>query len=413
MWSALRSRGFLWLWMGQMFSQLGNAIFLIMGLWEIQLHSPFLLSLAGLGMSIPSMLAMAGGVFVDRYHPGKLMLGTDALRGIAVLVGLGVIWVEPQWRIWVIIMVLTINALGGALFGPAEMVVLPRLVSGQELGSANGLNAVTNQLSMAVGSAIGGAAIALIGMKVIFAFDMVSFWVSATAILLMLPHMRVAPSATLPPEHSSPGLGFWPSLRDGWAGLQSMPWFMALLLPVVLTNFAFNGAFTMFPYWMHHVLHAGPLTYGVVDAAWSAGLVLGSLVTGLVRPRSLRVTVGYLGIAMGGSILGFVFAHQDLVAGSMLFAAGIANGMINALFITFMQRIIPQHLMGRVMGIIITLFGLATPLGALAAGATLHLLPLSWMWLLSAGAEIPLAYVIFTKVPDDPGSPSGIKPASV
>lgn len=413
MWSALQSRGFLWLWIGQMFSQLGNAVFLIMGLWEIQLHSPFLLSLAGLGMSVPSILAMAGGVFVDRYHPGKLMLGTDALRGIAVLAGLGVIWAKPQWDIWVIILVLTINALGGALFGPAEMVVLPRMVSGQELGSANGLNAITNQLSMAVGSAIGGAAIALIGMKVIFAFDMVSFWVSAIAILLMLPHVRTISDAKAPSEESSPGLGFWSSLRDGWMGLQSMPWFMALLFPVVLTNFAFNGAFTMFPYWMHHVLHAGPLVYGVVDAAWSAGLVLGSLVTGLIRPRSLRVTVGYLGIAMSVSVLGFVFAHQDLLAGSMLFAAGIANGMTNALFITFMQRIIPQHLMGRVMGIIITLFGVATPLGALAAGVTLHLFPLSWMWLLSVGAEIPLVYVIFTKVPDDPGSPTGMEPASI
>ena len=413
MWNALRSRGFLWLWIGQMFSQLGNAVFLIMGLWEIQLHSPLLLSLAGMGMSVPSILAMAGGVFVDRYHPGKLMLGTDALRGIAVMAGLGTIWVKPQWDIWVIITILTINALGGSLFGPAEMVVLPRLVPGQELGSANGLNAITNQLSMAVGSAIGGAAIALIGMKVIFAFDMVSFWVSAIAILLMFPHMSVVSAAKALPDESVSGLGFWPSLKDGWTGLQSMPWFMALLLPVVLTNFAFNGAFTMFPYWMHHVLHAGPLVYGVVDAAWSAGLVLGSLVTGMVQPRSLRVTLGYLGIAMSVCMLGFVFAHQNLLAGVTLFAAGIANGMTNALFITFIQRMIPQHLMGRVMGIIITLFGLATPLGALAAGATLHLLPLSWMWLLSAGAEMALVYVIFTKAPDDPGTPRGMEPASV
>ncbi len=405
MWIALQNRGFLWLWIGQMFSQLGNAIFLIMGLWEIQLHSPFLLSIAGLAMSVPSMLAMAGGVFVDRYHPGKLMLGTDSLRGVAVLIGLVLIWWRPAWDVWSIIAILTINSLGAALFGPAEMVAMPRLVSDDALASANGLNAVTNQLSMAVGSAIGGAAIATVGIKAIFGFDMISFWISAGAIMLALGYIRSANGNRIQlPEASEGPIGFWKSLKDGWQGLQSMPWFMALLLPVVLTNFAFSGAFTMFPFWMRHVLHAGPLTYGLVDSSWAAGLVLGSLTTGLFRQHSLRRVVGYLSIAMGLFILGFVGSHLAVLAGVMLFFAGIANGLINAIFLTFMQRVIPSHLMGRVMGIIITLFGLATPLGALAAGVTLHLLPLSWTWLLAVAAEIPLTYAIFTKVPNDPAS---------
>ncbi len=39
-----RYPGSRWLWIGQMLSQLGNAVFLIMGLWEIQLRSPCLLA---------------------------------------------------------------------------------------------------------------------------------------------------------------------------------------------------------------------------------------------------------------------------------------------------------------------------------------------------------------------------------
>lgn len=64
-----RYPGFRWLWIGQMLSQLGHAVFLIMGLWEIQLRSPFRLAVAGLVMVVPSLLAAVGGVLVDRTDP--------------------------------------------------------------------------------------------------------------------------------------------------------------------------------------------------------------------------------------------------------------------------------------------------------------------------------------------------------
>ncbi len=49
-----RYAGFRALWIGQLLSQMGNSIFLIMGLWEIQLRSPFLLAIAGLAMMVPA-----------------------------------------------------------------------------------------------------------------------------------------------------------------------------------------------------------------------------------------------------------------------------------------------------------------------------------------------------------------------
>lgn len=59
-----RNAAFRWLWSGPFLSQLGNALFLIMGLWEIQLKSPVLLSLAGLAAALPSVLSVVGGVVV-------------------------------------------------------------------------------------------------------------------------------------------------------------------------------------------------------------------------------------------------------------------------------------------------------------------------------------------------------------
>ncbi|MGC8487797.1 MAG: MFS transporter, partial [Clostridia bacterium] len=151
--------GFRWLWIGQLLSQLGTAVFLVMGLWEIQLRSPFLLSIAGLAMMIPSSLAVFGGVIVDRYDPGRLMLWTDVLRGLALGLGVAALYIHGA-LIAAIIILLGINSLGGSLFSPAEGVLVPRLVADGDLPAANGLYSVTYQLAEALGAAVGGAAIA-------------------------------------------------------------------------------------------------------------------------------------------------------------------------------------------------------------------------------------------------------------
>ena len=83
-----RYTGFRSVWVGQLLSQFGNALFLIMGLWEIQLRSPFLLSIAGLVLILPASLAVVGGTLVDRSDPRTIMLWTDVLRGMAVALGL-------------------------------------------------------------------------------------------------------------------------------------------------------------------------------------------------------------------------------------------------------------------------------------------------------------------------------------
>jgi hypothetical protein len=123
--------------MGQLLSQMGNAVFLIMGLWEIQWHSPFLLAVVRLSMIAPAVLRVAGGAVVDRYDPRQIMLLADIGRGAATLLGLAAltIWGLPIPDITVL---LRIDSLGNPLCGPAEGVIVPGLV--RLLGLIVGLN---------------------------------------------------------------------------------------------------------------------------------------------------------------------------------------------------------------------------------------------------------------------------------
>ena len=393
-----RYQGFRAVWLGQLFSQLGNAVFLIMALWEIQLRQPELLAVAGLAMVLPSLLAAVGGVLVDRHHPGRLMLLTDLLRGVAVALGLVALLLPGSLDV-VAIALIAINSLGAAVFGPAESVVIPHLVRQEDLAGANGLYNVTSQLSSAIGSAIGGAAIAAVGVAFVFGFDMASFWISAGAILLMLRTFTWQPPA--PEASNGPQSGFGASMAEGLRGLRALPGVLPMLPAVVAANFAFMAAFTMLPYWIHHMLGAGAVTYGLVDAAWAAGTVAGSLVAGRFASWSLRTASTVMFGAQAVLVLLLPATVSSLVTAAVLLLAGFGNGVGNALMFTMLQRMTPEAVRGRVFGVIITLFGLANPLGSLAAGLALHHVPLAWSWFASGLGGIWLAAAIWRHVPAD------------
>ena len=394
----LRYRGFRAVWLGQLFSQFGNAVFLIMALWEIQLRQPELLSIAGVAMVVPTLLAAVGGVFADRHHPGRLMLWTDVLRGVAVALGL-VFLLLPGSLDFVTISLIAVNSLGAALFGPAEMVVIPRLVEVRDLAGANGMYNLTYQISSAVGAAIGGAAIVAIGVAWVFGFDMVSFWISAAAILLMLRTFTWAPKA--PDAAEGAAQSFSESLREGFAALRRLPVVLPVLPAALAINFAFMAAFTMLPYWVHHVLGTGAVGYGMIDAAWAAGMVLGSLLVGRFGAWALRTSM--LLMFGGQSLLLFLFpfAGSAVAAAALLLLAGTANGIGNALTFAMLQRMTPEELRGRVFGVVFTLFGLANPLGSLAAGLALHHVPLAWSWFAAGAAGIWLGAAIWRHMPAD------------
>lgn len=386
MFSVLQVRPFRYLWSGQLLSQWGNAAFAILGLWVLQAKDPFLLAIAGLAVLLPSSLSMIGGVLADRMDSRRIMFWTDAARGVAVLVALGVAAWDAALIPAAIIAVMFVNSLGGAAFGPAEMVVLPTLVSDDQLASANGLMSFTWQSAGVVGSALGGAALAVLGVVAVMGLDVASFFISAACILAMAPRLILARAAVAAPsgppasrtlKTRSAWIG---DIREGWATLKQMRWFLTTLPFIVLANFLGNGGFTMMAYWVHHDLHSTVKWFGFMEGAWAGGMLVGSLVVGLLRRFSIQHTVGVLMVAQSAFTVLFALATVPVWSVSFLMVAGILNGLSNALLFAFLQKAIPDRVRGRVMGIFITLVTVMNPLGTILAGLTL---PYLFWWFIS------------------------------
>jgi|GEM_PF-1709084 len=386
MFRVFRWPAFTSVWLGQVLSQLGTQLFFIMAYWEVQLRSPYLLSAAGLALTLPNLLSAVGGSLVDRWDARYVMLWTDLARASVSLFGALVYAFWPHAFLAVTLVILAAHGLGGSLFGPAESVILPRLVPDEDLTAANGLVMTTSQLAVSVGAAVGGASLAAIGIPWIAAIDGLSFLASAAAVANVIRlWRREGRSWRDYAAEPRPKTSVVSQMMEGWRAVARIRWYVAVLPLIVLLNFFFAGVDVLLSVWTHRVLHGGALQFGAINAALSLGQLLGSLFAGLAARMSARTGLLTFGALASLAILSFSFSRSVWLSLAMNFVLGASLAIINAIGFALMQRAIPEEVRGRAFGLIYSFAGIAMPLASALAGVSLRVVPVvAWMWLCSA-----------------------------
>src|SRR5439155_641042 len=133
---------------------------------------------------VPMFLAgPAAGIVADRLSRRAIMIVSDVLRAGLVLC---LLFVRHPDQAWIAYGVVTAHSLVSASFEPAQQAMLPNLVSEADYPLAATLENSLWAATLAVGSALGGVALAVVGRDLAFAADAASFLVSA-ALIARLP----------------------------------------------------------------------------------------------------------------------------------------------------------------------------------------------------------------------------------
>src|SRR5450755_2646940 len=182
---ALRIRDFRLLWGGSLVSSLGSWLLIL----AIPAHV-FLVtgSLRDTGLTLAAeylpllVLGPVAGVFTDRWDRRRLMIATDLFRaGAAAAMLLG----TSPGRYWVLYVALIAESSGTVLFLPALQARIPAIVgTGPVLSSANSLRALTGGAVRLIGGPLGGILLAVFGVKWLICADVVSYLLSATAMVM-------------------------------------------------------------------------------------------------------------------------------------------------------------------------------------------------------------------------------------
>ncbi len=167
------------LWISNVVSLLGdwfNFIALINVIGSLT-GSPLALGLIFIAKLLPvAIVSPVAGLIVDRFDRRQLMIVSDLIRAVVVALLVLADYLGSTILVYVLIVAQVVVS---AVFQPAQSASIPNVTSRAELLTANTLMAASWSVMLAVGAALGGVATAVVGARIVFVVDSLSYCVSA------------------------------------------------------------------------------------------------------------------------------------------------------------------------------------------------------------------------------------------
>ncbi len=379
--SPLSVRNFRLLWIGESISLLGDQFTLIAYPWLVlQLTGDALILGTVMAlMGIPRALFMLiGGALVDRFSPRTIMLLTNAARLVlvAILAGLALTDAIQTWMLYAFALAF---GLADAFYFPGQSSIVPQILEKDQLQSGNTIVQGTAQLSLFVGPVLAGGLIALvggttnadgeampsmIGIGVAFVIDALSFLASVGALWLMRPRRPV--------ERDEDQGGVLQSIAAGMRYLWSNEALRFILILIVASNFFIMGPMMIgIPVLAKTTLPEGAAAYGIVMSAFGGGALVGIILSGVLprlKPARMGTILLIIQALMGVALALLPLSPVTAYAAVMALIMGAVNGYVNISFFTWLQKRIPENLMGRIMSVIMFASVGLTPVSTALAG---------------------------------------------
>ena len=188
----LRHREFRLLWLASSASTLGDRIvFVALALYVTEIGSPTDVGLVLAAHALPLVLfVLLGGVWADRLERHRVMVATDVIRAALHGTAGGADLPRRRCRSGRSSVIEAGFGTAEAFFNPAATGLIPQTVPEDELQQANAATSVVDNAGELVGPAIATALVLGLGAGWAFAFDALTFVVSALLLARMRPRAR-------------------------------------------------------------------------------------------------------------------------------------------------------------------------------------------------------------------------------
>ena len=361
-------------------------------------------ALALLTRFIPMFLAgPAAGVVADRVSRRTILIVSDVLRAGLVLC---LLFVRHPDQVFIAYAVVTAHSVVSAFFEPAQQALLPNLVSEADYPLAATLENSLWAITLAVGSALGGVALAVVGRDAAFVFDALSF-VGSAALLVRLPRgaaSRIDRQAIeMVEEGRAPGLQFenllgLRDLREGVRYVGSHRQVRALLAVKASFGLTLGGVLVLLAYFGEKVFaHGNGAGIAVLWTARGIGSFAGPFAAFRLAgtdDRGLRRSISGAFALLAVCYVGFAVSPAIGYAAVALAIANAGGSILWTSGSTLLQRMVPDAVRGRVAAAEIGGFMLTLSASTLATGLLLDRAVPARALMAACGlvALLPLAY---------------------
>ena len=335
------------------------------------------------------LISFLGGVWADRYHRKKLIIGADLLIAVATFIMvLAIPQISSESTLLGGLLVMSIiRSLGAGIQMPAVNAVIPQLVPEDQLMRYNGIYVTMQSIVNFVAPAAAGVFFTISTLRMTLMIDIITA-VLGTGLLSCL---------TLPKQNTSVEKAS--AVSDMELGMKYA--FSDRLIGKLLIIY---GLFTFF----------------CVPAGYLAGLLVRRVFGDTYWHLTAVEVVGFLGMMAGGVIMstwsgvknrGKTLAGGLFVFGSLAIGMGISNNFIlylalmvcYGIALTVVQTVITTILQektdicmqGRGFGLLGTMYAGFLPIGMAMFGPLADILPLQWIMIGSGIALMVISGITY------------------
>jgi MFS family permease len=347
-------------WASQLVSGVGTWAQVVAQSWLVlQLTgSPVALGVVTTLQFLPLLIfPLLGGAVADRFPRRRLLLATQTSALVQAVVLGALVWTGTV-QYWEIAVLAFLLGLTNAFGNPAQQALVPELVGRNLVGNAVALNSIQFNLARLLGGAVGGVAVATVGMAATLFLNAVSYLPAIVVLATIRPARAAAARVVSTRVMGEIGAGLRYAL-----GTPSIRRTLALFGVVGLLGFNWSVAIPL----LAVSLGAGPTGFGALMSGFGAG----SLAAGVILMRSREATERRLavgGVALGGVLVLLGLSSWYGVSLALMVAAGLAGITATVTANTRLQLLAPEAFRGRVMSLFVMLMGGTTPIGALLLG---------------------------------------------
>jgi MFS family permease len=346
----LKSRPFLFLWTGQIISQVADKVSTVMSIALLTTyHVPVKYAASSssylfVATTIPAILfGAAAGIFVDRYPKKQIMVIADIIRGCLILL----LPILPK-EFTVLLLINFLTSTVTQAFAPAEQSAIPLVVKPENLLTANALFTTTSTGSVIVGFGIAPTILGAVtnisqnGSREILVASL--YFIAAG--LGQLVKVKEPIDLSGHSQQVNP----WHELKVGFEYIRSNK----LLLSAMLQLAVFSATIAALPVLaVKLTAEVGLKTeeFGFLVAPAGIGLVFGAGILGhfgnRIQQQSLPL-IGFIGMSI--VLATFTFVHSlwlGLLCAGIL---GLGASLVAVPVQTLIQERTPELMRGKVFG---------------------------------------------------------------
>lgn len=313
--------------------------------WKL---SPMVMALLPLVYAGPSiLLGQFAGIVADKWNQRIILVGVDGIRAILTFSLLFV--PDYQWML----LLLFLRSVADTLSSPAQQSALRRLVPPEHLFQALTINGTIQQATKVLGPLLGASLLAFASPFFCLLLNACSFVLSAFLLFTLPLSSKGDQTNNLTTNKEKITLDTW---LEGWRFIIANKRIQVSFLFAMATGMAIQCVDAQFAVLFREVAPEQPELVGWVTSAIGFGSLFVMLVIkkrGTWPSHSMIYGGGTFLLAIAFICLGIMKSGDSIllpVGGAII--GGLGNGLLLLGIQLILQRETPEHLIGRMTGII-------------------------------------------------------------